>query len=121
MVLSLHVLNLPPARQIGRRFSLVDAAHLIRFEVSRDDRPDNGLALCPNNHRATDRFLIAPCPDRTRRAGVWRVSDQLDARKDSRRDLVGLAGRPVLEPSETRFTTSQDALRWRAQHLNVKY
>ncbi len=90
--------------RLGDGFSLVDAAHLIPFEVSRDDKPDNGLALCPNHHRAMDRFLIAPCPDRVRKAGVCRVSARLDDRKDSRRELVGLAERPVLEPSETKFT-----------------
>ncbi len=67
-----------------------------------------------------DRFLIAPCPDRVHRAGIWRLSARLDERKDSRRDLVGLADRPVLEPSETKFAPSpQEALRRREEHLNV--
>jgi putative restriction endonuclease len=41
-------------------FSQVEAAHLVPFNVTRDDNPNNGLALCPNHHRAMDRFLIAP-------------------------------------------------------------
>jgi HNH endonuclease len=40
--------------------SVVEAAHLVPFNVTRDDNPNNGLALCPNHHRAMDRFLIAP-------------------------------------------------------------
>jgi putative restriction endonuclease len=97
----------------------VDAAHLIPFEVSRDDKPSNGLALYPNHHRAMDRHLIAPCPDpeHQAKAGMWRVSSRVDERKDSRRDLVGLDGRPVLEPSEARFLPSIDSLRWREKRL----
>lgn len=44
--------------------SLVEAAHLIPFRETHDDRPVNGIALCPNHHWAMDRNLIAPCPDR---------------------------------------------------------
>jgi len=102
-------------------FSLVDAAHLIPFNVTRDDKPNNGLALCPNHHRAMDRLLIAPCPDPKHKAGVWRVSSRLDDRKDSRRDLVDLNGRPVMEPSETKFLPAQESLRWREQHLEANY
>lgn len=102
-------------------FSLVDAAHIIPFTESRDDNPSNGLALCPNHHRAMDRFLIAPCPDPQHKAGVWRISSRLDDRKDIRRDLVGLSGRPVMEPSEPMFLPALPSLRWREQHLNVQY
>jgi len=30
--------------------SLVEAAHIIPFGESQNDKPDNGLALCPNHH-----------------------------------------------------------------------
>jgi len=102
-------------------FSLVDAAHIIPFNVTRDDKPSNGLALCPNHHRAMDRFLIAPCPDPKHRAGVWRVTSRLDDRKDSRGDLVGLEARPVLEPSEEMFFPSLESLRWRCERLEATY
>jgi len=46
--------------KISDALSLVEAAHIIPFGVSRNDKPDNGLALCPNHHWAMDRFLIAP-------------------------------------------------------------
>jgi putative restriction endonuclease len=50
--------------------SLVEAAHLIPFIVSRNDKLNNGVALCPNHHWAMDRFLIAPCPDVRHPAGI---------------------------------------------------
>lgn len=39
--------------------SFVDACHIVPFSVSHDDRVTNGLALCPNIHRAFDRGLVA--------------------------------------------------------------
>jgi hypothetical protein len=46
----------------------------------QDDKPNNGLALRPNHHRAMDRYLIAPCPDGKHPAGIWRVGPALDSR-----------------------------------------
>lgn len=40
-------------------FSMIDACHIIPFKVSGDDRVTNGIALCPNLHRAFDRGLIS--------------------------------------------------------------
>lgn len=39
--------------------SLIDACHIIPFSESYDDTITNGLALCPNLHRAFDRGLIS--------------------------------------------------------------
>ncbi|MBA9076038.1 MULTISPECIES: HNH endonuclease [Rufibacter] len=43
-------------------FSMVDACHIVPFSQSNDDRVTNGLALCPNLHRAFDRGLISVDP-----------------------------------------------------------
>jgi len=39
--------------------SMIDACHIIPFSESYDDTVTNGIALCPNLHRAFDRGLIA--------------------------------------------------------------
>lgn len=39
--------------------SMADACHIVPFSVSYDDTVTNGIALCPNLHRAFDRGLIA--------------------------------------------------------------
>jgi putative restriction endonuclease len=39
--------------------SLVDACHIVPFSESYNDTIPNGIALCPNLHRAFDRGLIA--------------------------------------------------------------
>ena len=38
--------------------SMIDACHIIPFSVGYDDTISNGIALCPNLHRAFDRGLI---------------------------------------------------------------
>ena len=107
--------------RIADELSLVEAAHLIPFAESRNDKPDNGLALCPNHHWAMDRFLIAPCPDPNHRAGIWRVGSTLDARIEGQKDLVALANQPIIPPAEEKFCPALESLRWREQHLNAKY
>jgi putative restriction endonuclease len=102
-------------------FSLVEAAHLIPFNVTRDDKPNNGLALCPNHHRAMDRYLIAPCPDGKHPAGIWRVGPALDSRIEGQKDLVALHGQRVLPPTEEKFFPARESLRWREEHLVVRY
>lgn len=39
-------------------YTMIDACHIVPFSLSKDDRVTNGLALCPNLHRAFDRGLI---------------------------------------------------------------
>lgn len=39
--------------------TMIDACHIVPFSVSYDDTIRNGIALCPNLHRAFDRGLIA--------------------------------------------------------------
>lgn len=39
-------------------YSMIDACHIVPFNLSKDDKVTNGLALCPNLHRAFDRGLI---------------------------------------------------------------
>ena len=102
-------------------FSLVEAAHLVPFSVNRDDQPNNGLALCPNHHRAMDRFLIAPCPDSKHLAGVWRVGPALDSRIEGQKALVALDGQRVIAPSEEKFYPAIESLRWREKQLIAKY
>lgn len=39
--------------------SMIDACHIVPFGLSYDDTITNGIALCPNLHRAFDRGLIS--------------------------------------------------------------
>jgi putative restriction endonuclease len=107
--------------RLNELLTLVQAAHIVPFSQSRNDKPDNGLALCPNHHWAMDRALIAPCPDKQHRAGVWRVSRLLDDRIDDQKDLLALHERPVIKPLEEKFYPAEENLRWRERLLPGKY
>lgn len=107
---------------LDSQVTLVEAAHLIPFRVSQNDKPTNGVALCPNHHWAMDRHLIAPCPDARRRAGIWRVNEnRLDDRIEGQRDLVALSGKAVIPPSEQKFYPAAESLRWREENINAIY
>lgn len=43
----------------GDNISMIDACHIIPFSESFNDTISNGIALCPNLHRAFDRGLIS--------------------------------------------------------------
>lgn len=107
--------------KLNEKLSLVEAAHIIPFGVSYNDKPDNGLALCPNHHWAMDRLLIAPCPDTKHRAGIWRVGNALDPRIEGQKDLVALHGQRVIPPAEEKFYPAIENLRWREQHLSTNH
>jgi putative restriction endonuclease len=107
---------------LDHAMSLVEAAHLIPFSVSRNDKPTNGLALCPNHHWAMDRLLIAPCPNEKHAAGVWRINQRrLDKRIEGQRDLVALNGATVIAPSEEKFYPAVESLQWREKSLSGTY
>ena len=107
---------------LDQSMSLVEAAHLIPFNVSRNDKPTNGMALCPNHHWAMDRHLIAPVPDSKKAAGIWQVNkDRLDDRIEGQRDLVAIAGKSVIPPGEEKFYPALESLRWREEHLVAAY
>ena len=39
-------------------YSFIDACHIVPFSHSHNDKINNGIALCPNLHRAFDRGLV---------------------------------------------------------------
>jgi predicted restriction endonuclease len=92
-----------------------------RGSHERPHKPVLLLLVCPNHHRAMDRFLIAPCPDREHRAGIWRVGPALDSRIEGQKALVALDGQRVIAPAEEKFYPVMESLRWREQRLTTKY
>jgi putative restriction endonuclease len=93
--------------------TFVDGAHLIPFEVNRNDHPTNGLALCKNHHWAMDRFLLVPTPD-----GIWKASPRLEPRRSpGEKELVGLHGQAILAPHDDAFRPDPAGLAWRAARV----
>ena len=92
--------------------SLVDAAHLVPFNLSKDDRPSNGIALSPTFHRALDRHLIAPAPNMK-----WQISEAVDRRIPDNRPLTELEGQRVIFDGKRPHHPAPEALKWRIDHL----
>ncbi|WP_404472826.1 HNH endonuclease [Vreelandella venusta] len=91
---------------------LVEAAHLIPFASSHDDRPTNGLALTPDLHWAMDNHLIAPGPDHK-----WHISPTLDDLMPDNAWLQQLDGQAVVLPRAKHRQPCQQALAWRLDNL----
>lgn len=92
---------------------IIEAAHILPFAETQDDRPRNGLALCRNHHWAMDQHLIAPSPE-----GRWLSSPRLDARRSTAEEkLVELHGKRVLQPTDAAYAPRESALEWRVERL----
>ncbi|MDX5478871.1 MAG: HNH endonuclease, partial [Cyclobacteriaceae bacterium] len=88
-------------------YSLIDACHIRPFSDNQDDRVTNGIALCPNLHRAFDRGLIAIDSDYK-----VLVSEQILEDKTHPYGLEKLKGRKILLPSEKHLWPNQENLDW---------
>ena len=84
---------------LGR--SLIEACHIVPFSARHDDTITNGIALCPNLHRAFDRGLITISED-------YRVtvSPQF-IESDSAYSIRQFDRQPLLLPAEKKFYPNQ--------------
>ncbi|MDR0602695.1 MAG: HNH endonuclease [Bacteroidales bacterium] len=73
--------------------SMVDACHIVPFSESYDDTLSNGIALCPNLHRAFDRGLISISDDYT-----ILISRNFVENQKSAFNLSQFAGKQILLP-----------------------
>ncbi|MBS1529293.1 MAG: HNH endonuclease [Bacteroidetes bacterium] len=89
------------------RHSFVDACHIVPFSISHDDKVNNGIALCPNLHRAFDRGLISI-------DSAYRilVSDQLIENREHPYSLSHLAGKPIRLPMNRLYYPEAENLDW---------
>ena len=84
---------------------LIDACHIVPFSSTQDDRVSNGIALCPNLHRAFDSGLVSIDQD-------YRVlvSDQVIEDRTHPYGLSILKGRKIILPNEKHLWPSQENL-----------
>jgi putative restriction endonuclease len=91
--------------------SMIDACHIIPFSKSFDDTVSNGIALCPNLHRAFDRGLITLDDDY--RVRVSRVFSENDSGYGIRR----FEGKKIILPDNQRFSPLQESLVWHRKNI----
>jgi len=94
------------------KYNFIDACHIIPFAITHDDKVTNGIALCPNLHRAFDRGLVSVGEDYT-----IMVSAHIDELADHPYSLSKLKGKPILAPELQRYYPSQENLAWHRENV----
>ncbi len=94
------------------KYNFIDACHIVPFAVTHDDKVTNGVALCPNLHRAFDRGLVSVAEDYT-----ILVSAHIDELVDHLYSLSKLNGRSILLPQLPRYYPSQENLAWHRENV----
>lgn len=87
-----------------RNASLIDACHIVPWADSFNDTITNGIALCPNMHRAFDRGLISIANDMT-----LLVTPDL-RENDNAYAIRPFAGKRLLLPQERQHWPAQENL-----------
>jgi putative restriction endonuclease len=92
-------------------FSMIDACHIIPFSDSYNDTITNGIALCPNLHRAFDRGLIAIDDN-------FKVLVSQSFREDETNySIKAFIGRQLYLPKEEPFYPSLSNIKWHRSHI----
>jgi len=86
---------------------LIDACHIVPFSRDQDDQVTNGIALCPNLHRAFDSGLVSIDQD-------FRVlvSDYLHDDSTHPYALSSLRGRKIILPDQKHRWPDPENLEW---------
>ena len=92
-------------------FSMVDACHIVPFYKTFNNHPTNGIALCPNLHRAFDKGAIS-IDDNYRVA----VSMTFVENESSTHSLKALAGTQIQLPNDERYLPDSEAFAWHWKH-----
>ncbi|WP_090972095.1 HNH endonuclease [Parapedobacter composti] len=92
--------------------SFVDVGHIVPFSVSHDDRIGNGIALCPNMHRAFDCGLLSVDED-------YRIIVSPHFMEDETHDysLRKLQGKRINGPQSAKYFPQSDKLTWHRKHI----
>jgi putative restriction endonuclease len=91
--------------------SMIDACHIIPFSKSYDDTVSNGIALCPNLHRAFDRGLITL--DDKYRVIVSKVFTE----NECGYGIKNFEGRTILLPDRGSYYPLQEKLEWHRTNI----
>ncbi len=92
--------------------SLIDACHIVPFSVNHDDRVGNGIALCPNLHRAFDRGLVSISADHR-----VMVSPHFTENETHPYSIRKLEGKAVFLPGNEQYRPDPGNLEWHREHV----
>ncbi|WP_026308438.1 HNH endonuclease [Spirosoma spitsbergense] len=91
--------------------TMVDACYIVPFATNFDNNMTNGIALCPNLHRAFDRGLIGVDND-------YRVilSKAFTENESSLFSFKQIEGQRIKLPNDKRFLPSLNGFAWHRKH-----
>jgi len=95
--------------------SLIDACHIIPFSVEHDDTIGNGIALCPNFHRAFDSGLITIDSDYK-----VVVSDKFYEDNLSKYSIRQFENQELILPKNKLFYPRKETLLWHNENVFEK-
>lgn len=92
--------------------TIVEAAHVIPFSISKNDDPRNGLCLCRSCHWSFDEGLISVSSE-------YKVvtSPQLAANSNLPSYIATLADRRIIHPIEEKLMPDLDNLAWHRKEV----
>lgn len=92
--------------------SFIDACHIMPFAVSHDDKINNGIALCPNMHRAFDRGLLSIDTNYQ-----ILVSPHISENEEHPYGLKQLQGKQISLPGNLLYYPAPDKLDWHRENV----
>ncbi len=92
--------------------TMVDACHIRPFAVHFDNSLTNGIALCPNLHRAFDRGLLTVNNDY-----CVVLSRAFTENENSVFNFHQFEGSQLILPANERFYPSREAFEWHKKHI----
>ena len=92
--------------------TVVDAAHIVPWSMSHDDRPANGMALCRTCHWTFDEGLL-------RVSATYEIvaSAQLRVFSNLPGYLTDLEGRAIIRPVQEAYWPDLTSLGWHHEHV----
>ena len=92
--------------------NFIDACHIVPFSLAHDDKISNGIALCPNMHRAFDRGLLSVDED-------YRIIISSGIIEDAQHvySIKQLGGKRIHLPPATQYYPSQENIAWHRENV----
>lgn len=87
--------------------TVVDAAHIIPWSESRNDRPTNGMALCKLCHWSFDKGMLGVSQEY-----IVLTSPKLNSENNIPSHLPTLSGRLIIGPEEKVLWPDLESVRW---------
>lgn len=94
------------------KYNFIDACHIVPFAVAHNDSVTNGIALCPNLHRAFDRGLVSVDEDFN-----ILISSHIDEDTNHSYSMAKLRGKPIALPEQVQYRPSQENLEWHRREV----